>query len=120
MSKHTPGPWRFEVEDDGKGAGARFRLLGPGDSIVVGGCGCCDSPYMDGPYEENARLIAAAPELLSELKDLHRAYVNLLEAGRDRIVALGGDCDPVDRMEQNDPHLRAAKAAIDKAEGSER
>lgn len=51
-------------------------------------------------------------ELLLALKDLRRAYVNLLESGRDRIVSLGGSCDPVDVMERNDPHLRRAAAAI--------
>lgn len=65
----------------------------------------------------NARLIAAAPELLAELKRLRIAYVYLLEFGRDRITALGGQCDPVDVMERADPALKAAAAAIAKAEG---
>lgn len=65
----------------------------------------------------NGKLIAAAPELLAELKGLHRAYVNLLEVGRDRITTLGGDCDPVDKMEGDDPNLRAVRALIAKIEG---
>jgi hypothetical protein len=32
-------------------------------------------------------------------------YVRLLESGRDRIRDLGGECDPVDVMERNDPLL---------------
>jgi hypothetical protein len=64
-----------------------------------------------------ARLIACAPELLAALKDLYRSYVNTLEAGRDRILFLGGDCDPVDVMEQGNPALRRARAAIAKATG---
>lgn len=58
---------------------------------------------------------SAAPELLDELKALRRAYVNLLESGRDRIIDLGGTCDPVDVMERNDPALRSSFAAIAKA-----
>lgn len=73
-----------------------------------------------GPCEEtmaNARLIAAAPDLISELKNLRRAYVNLLESGRDRILLLGGQCDDVATMEAADPNLRKTDAAIKKAEG---
>lgn len=55
-------------------------------------------------------------ELLKALKDLSRAYVRLLESGRDRIMALGGDCDPVDVMERGDPYLANAKEAIARAE----
>lgn len=62
-----------------------------------------------------AHLIATAPDLLAELKALSRAYVSLMEAGRDRIVMLGGDCDPMDKMEGDDPALRSARAAIAKA-----
>lgn len=43
---------------------------------------------------------------------LIRAYVNTLEVCRDRIISLGGTCDPVDRMESGDPALIRAKAAF--------
>lgn len=46
------------------------------------------------------------------LKDLSRAYVNLLEVGRDRIISLGGECDSVEKMETGDPALIAAKAVL--------
>lgn len=57
----------------------------------------------------------AAPDvtqLVEALKSLVKGYVNLLEAGRDRITSLGGDCDPVSVMEHNDPWLRDARAAL--------
>lgn len=50
--------------------------------------------------------------LRAALQDLARAYVNLLEAGMDRIISLGGDCDPVDVMERGDPYLRKAREAL--------
>ena len=46
------------------------------------------------------------------LKRLYRAYVNTLETGRDRIVMLGGTCDPVDVMERSDPALIAVRAFL--------
>lgn len=46
------------------------------------------------------------------LRTLCRAYVNLLEVGRDRIVSLGGECDSVEKMETGDPALIAAKALL--------
>jgi len=53
-----------------------------------------------------------AAKLATELRDLIKHYVNLLEIGRDRIVELGGDCDPVDVMERSDPHLVVARRAL--------
>lgn len=54
-------------------------------------------------------------------RDLQTAYVRLLEAGRDRIMDLGGECDPVDVMEAADPWLSRARrelaAAIAPQEG---
>ena len=106
MSKHTPSPWLYR---------------GKSDSVHMP---CDTHPYGDqifrfvedaAPSDEDLALILAAPDLLAELKSLYRAYVRLLEAGHDRILSLGGDCDAVDRMEQDDPHLRAAKAVIEKA-----
>lgn len=51
-------------------------------------------------------------ELLDELRRLYHAYVATLERGRDRITDLGGTCDAVDVMEDADPALRRARAAL--------
>lgn len=56
-------------------------------------------------------------ELLEALEKMNRAYVGLMENGRDRIIALGGDCDPVDVMERSDPHLRESRAVIARVKG---
>lgn len=63
--------------------------------------------------------VNALPALLDEvegmrgeLQRLYQGYVNMLELGRDRIIALGGTCDPVDVMEEGDPVLRSARAAL--------
>lgn len=50
--------------------------------------------------------------LAEALESLIKGYVSLLEAGMDRITSLGGDCDPVPVMEQNDPWLRDARATL--------
>jgi hypothetical protein len=71
MSKHTPAPWRLQLQRYG---GYRiFKLLkdSPDDqgySIIGDFRGAC---YVRDPDEEttaNARLIAAAPELLAACK----------------------------------------------------
>lgn len=118
---HTPAPWYISTAD------------GSGDSLYVGGM-VLQSPRTAFKHRSsvpdalaeidretllaNAYLIAAAPELLTALKDLRRAYINLLESGRDRIIAIGGTCDPVDVMEANDPWLREVTQVIAKATGS--
>lgn len=51
-------------------------------------------------------------KLADALESLIKGYVGLLEAGMDRITSLGGDCDPVPVMVQNDPWLRDARAAL--------
>ncbi len=59
MSKHTPGPWTFRQ------AGANWRVYASdGRSFDAG-----DALYHP-ENEANARLIAAAPELLRALEDL--------------------------------------------------
>ena len=46
---------------------------------------------------------------LEPLRRLYMAYVRLLESGRDRIIDLGGTCDPVDQMERMDADLIEAR-----------
>lgn len=57
-------------------------------------------------------------ELLRTLKYLVRHYVGILEHGRNRILDLGGQCDPVDVMERSDPHLRIVREIIAKHEAA--
>lgn len=69
-------------------------------------------------YDDHLAAMASTPaapgiDLREPMRKLYRAYVRLLESGRDRIVSLGGDCDPVDVMEANDIDLRAAREALD-------
>ena len=65
MSKHTPGPWRVEYETDISGTenDPENGCVGPVDVAHV---------YMrtvPGRHEANARLIAAAPDMLQALRD---------------------------------------------------
>ena len=60
MSEHTPGPWRVPMID-GESTGI---LWGNEDKSVAIVCGS------DAVMTANARLIAAAPDMLAELKRL--------------------------------------------------
>ena len=111
MSKHTPGPWTFglcEFSEDllefrvsekpfdyrGPGYYDNPSIYGADGKEVVG----CDEYYaFSGPA--NARLIAAAPELLEALRD----YVG---GCTDDDCLMGETC-------------RNARAAIAKAEGTD-
>ena len=103
MSKHTPGPWSYTVDKD---RGWDFKLTADhGKTEIVSGCGCCDSPWVS--CEADARLIAAAPELLEALENI----VKLGEPGR--IYELKELGTLVGGM------LSIARAAIAKAKGEE-
>lgn len=81
QTQHTPGPWRIEDKR------SRGRTLISGDGWVR----LCDVyTVMEGcrePYPEgmaNARLIAAAPDLLDALIDLlHQSKLSQDEGGWD-------------------------------------
>ncbi len=51
-------------------------------------------------------------DMLQAFRRLYRGYVSTLETGRDRLQDFGCECDPVDRMEESDPHLREARVVI--------
>lgn len=96
MSKHTPGPW-FVVDRGSKGnpmmsvMAERIRGKGPSHEVAI--CATGDSPQE--MEDANARLIAAAPELLAAL----HAVV----------------CQP--GFEPDEPYGVQVLAAIAKAEG---
>ena len=101
MSKHTEGPW----EHGSNFAGGTDILSGRlGERIVVGRA--IDNSLVDfSEYVANARLIAAAPELLEALE--------ALSALNDNHGPFGGEIyqDRIDRA------WDAARAAIAKAKG---
>ena len=107
---HTPGPWRFEL------------AIGPHGQKCYHTIKCNEYDYVAStwgkPHEANARLIAAAPELLAALKLMEKA---------DDVHANCAECDPADAPESCEvcfPYFDAARvarrAAIAKAEGKAR
>ena len=91
MSKHTPGPWRFEPHS----VDSNYMLIycsntpGEGDN-VRGYCGAA-----------NARLIAAAPDLLEALRQMCDRWEP--------------DCDGADRRMWKAAHAAIAKATGERA-----
>ena len=97
MSGHTPGPWAWSKDYRGLfGSGELNRVL---DYASYEGMWLAYTNHQ----EANARLIAAAPDLLAALKDLLADIEDY-----QRINRLGG--------ESNHAQV-AARAAIAKAEG---
>ncbi len=95
MSKHTPGPWRVGLADD------TVVTTQDGDEIVLVQ-GDYGDPTAWPVMEANARLIAAAPELLEALQGLLQ-LVDELRADDPNWVLV--------------PEVIAARAAITKATG---
>jgi 16S rRNA C1402 N4-methylase RsmH len=100
MSKHTPGPWVIE------------RDLGHTFIIAEAGGMCADLGVSSPSQDDNARLIAAAPELLEALKTL-LAYHG--ETGHGTFRSTEGNLV----KERECLQCTAARAAIAKAEGRE-
>jgi hypothetical protein len=72
MSEHSPGPWHWE-DGGSHEEGDAGRLCDAKGSVVLDGFGEGVTQSVDvGP--EDARLIAAAPELLKQLKLCLKAF----------------------------------------------
>jgi hypothetical protein len=78
--KHTPGPWHLDKEHDGE-----YTMIGEPIAIVGGeetgesvrftvGRTCDYGPHGNDQTEANARLIAAAPELLEACRMLRLQF----------------------------------------------
>lgn len=105
-TKHTPGPWRREIYIGLMGIGAGSGKPGAPEKTIVGGCGCCDSPYGvddEQEAEANAHLIAAAPELLAALEQMLAVFVD----------------DPLTHQYTSGTAADAARDAIAKARGAQ-
>ena len=78
-TKHTPGPWTADEFGYINAGGQQIADVYVYDSSDCMGCGQCENhsarnePKL--PYKANARLIAAAPELLYALQELFEGLV---------------------------------------------
>jgi hypothetical protein len=100
-AKHTPGPWHtngkvHETTIDG----FRTTSVAVSMSEVGRAIACVYAGFGDGP--DNARLIAAAPDMLAALRE----FVEAFNGDHDAAIAMGLDVA-----------LGNARAAIAKAEG---
>jgi hypothetical protein len=107
MAQHTPGPWSFEngiscISHKRGEIVARNRA----GSQTVAQVAMFSDPSYDGDEDTaNARLIAAAPELLDALEEL----VSDLE------FDMSAGCNP--RLVKSGKRIEYARAAISKATG---
>lgn len=102
---HTPGPWHYQEKAD------RYtHIVRSGGSDLGNFFVCQLGQDTSGVAEANARLIAAAPELLEALKTA-REYV---QAAHGSMSGAMGHNDTIVK-----PDLDAIDTAIAKAEGRE-
>ncbi|BAO04707.1 hypothetical protein KMC49_gp46 [Ralstonia phage Firinga] len=104
-TKHTEGPWHVTGKGLSRYVEGRVR---PGVLQEVAWCGATEVPEQ---MEANARLIAAAPEMLEALDNI---------GGLSRALRVGGP-DPMDLHELSDALQEAvdtANAIVAKATGA--
>ena len=96
---HTPGPWKFGKELTARSGEwlVSFDAGSKGRGIAI-----AETRAGSGNEEANARLIAAAPELLAALETAYMALIGYLPAHRNDVT---------------DAAIGAARAAITKAKG---
>lgn len=86
MNKHTPGPW---IADEAGRVG--FTVFSPEAGYIIG-CHDDEGRYGAIDSEANARLIAAAPDLLDALQSLLKGiFDGPDEAHAAMLVAKGRD-----------------------------
>lgn len=86
-TKHTPGPWTIDSQVDERGDG-HVSIRGKPDSHpTIGKQICTINPYLDTRLNgANARLIAAAPELLEALRDIAKKLNDHNETENQRLA----------------------------------
>ena len=100
-AQHTPGPWMVDGD-----------LVRDPDEYVIAQAWAYYAPGREGQQDANARLIAAAPDLLAALVSASALFCDDGEACRfcDADIAQGEEHDP-------DATCSEMIAAIDKARG---
>ena len=106
-AKHTPGPWELEEWEFDYGPTGDFSIYQSRSKTPRMPIACVQLPFNGKRTEANARLIAAAPELLEALQAVLRSFPtdrDMRDAGWER-----AEIDLACR------DYEAARAAISKA-----
>jgi hypothetical protein len=127
MNKHTPGPWEIQWTDmwcpetddwiPEKTFAEHIRASGDGEFYERESiCGTCDGCNLI--KAANARLIAAAPDLLSALQEINKRLQDHPAFPRDFSGLEAEDIEEPDGDSAEFKYLSdIAQAAIDKATG---
>jgi len=92
MSEHTPSPWKWHWrQEDGIATGSIFSEIHPGHAYAVA---MTPRYQTQAQWEADARLIAAAPELLVALKHCVIERSEWLEEARAAIAKAEGESTP--------------------------
>ena len=105
MMSHTPGPWQAVPHDIG-GQQRWFIQFGPQNLATIASVNSCCMTYCNA--ENDARLIAAAPDLLAALEALLTA----------EIIYTGAITETLEKSQMHDDLAIPARAAIKKATGA--
>lgn len=112
MKTYTPGPWHlFAAPMSGNDLKPRIQICGPKWAGNAYGAQACPlvATFLDDPKAADARLIAAAPELLAAMQATHEAACNALRPYSDSEIA------ETWQLKELDDARKAALAAIAKA-----
>jgi hypothetical protein len=112
MGRHSQGPWRVVTKAESAKAGG-WPVAYAGDDLSIYTAPCSGSEL--GCAEDDARLIAAAPDLLVSLKDI---FTLMDEGVLVRNIDDDGKPDFALRMIPVVGRLKRAHDAIAKAEGA--
>lgn len=107
MSKHTPGPWKVDAMGNVWSADTKVCEMSEHPVIASG----CYREKTDDEHRANARLIAAAPELLEALRDCVKWYGN-------RTNDDFRNDDSLRPIDQQPPEIQRAMRAIAKAKAA--
>jgi hypothetical protein len=110
---HTPGPWKADRWDIGTGEAKRPQIVVQSATDCVAYIQTLWVPDVRHAEEmANARLIAAAPEMLEALKLLATTYASI-----GHLIGTVGEATPAEVMACMGECTRAAEKAIAKATG---
>lgn len=90
---HTPGPWRVEVYEPAEQSTTRYRLIEVWASKPIPRRICT---MQEPDADDVARLIAAAPELLDSLRELHD-YLRERGSVKDTLEMLKRSHDAIEK-----------------------